>query len=82
MAALAWQNEKKKMPFMTTPERIGYIRGLLKVIGPYLELKFGEEGLKLVPEIDQIHEVEKLERVLEAMKTAASPEELRRLWAS
>ena len=36
---------------------------------------------KLMPEINEIHEVERLESILEVMKTAASPEELRRVWA-
>jgi hypothetical protein len=69
------------MPFMTTPERLGYRRGLFTLAGPYLELKFGEAGLALLPEINEIQDMEKLEQVLEAMKTAASPEELRRVWA-
>jgi hypothetical protein len=46
-----------------------------------LKLRFGEAGLKLMPEIHEIHEQEKLEAILKALETAASPEEVRRLWS-
>jgi hypothetical protein len=73
--------EEKKMPFMTTPERLGRIDGLLEGIEFGLKLKFGEAGLRLLPEIKELEDVEKLRAVLRAMETAASPEELRRVWA-
>jgi hypothetical protein len=72
------------MPFLTTPERLGLekgrLEGLLKGIELGLELKFGAEGLALMPELRTLdHEM--LEAVFDAIKPAASPDELRRIWA-
>jgi hypothetical protein len=72
--------QEKHMPFMTTPERIGQERGLTKGIEVALEVKFGEDGLRLMPEIRDIHDHEKLERMLRAIRTASSTEDLRRIW--
>jgi hypothetical protein len=69
------------MPFITTPERVGHRRGLRRAIELLLKVRFGEEGLKLMPEIREIHEDEKLEAILTALGTAASLDELRRLWS-
>jgi hypothetical protein len=68
------------MPFMTCFERAGYRRGLLEGIEACLEVKFREEGLKLLPEIRELDDHELLEAVLEAIKTADSPDEVRRVW--
>ncbi len=81
-----WQDmtkvqEEKRMPFITTPERVGHRRGLRMGIESLLRVRFGDEGLKLMPEIHEIHEEEKLEAILKALETAASPDEVRRLWA-
>jgi len=73
--------EEKHMPFLTTPERIGLKKGLLQGIEVSLEVKFGAEGLKLLPEISQLHDHEVLRAVLQAIKTAATPDELRWVWA-
>ncbi|HVS35254.1 MAG TPA: hypothetical protein VMS17_06700 [Gemmataceae bacterium] len=73
--------EGKRMPFVTTPERVGLRRGLRKGIEAVLRMRFGEEGLKLMPAIHDIHEEEQLEAVLKALETAASPDEVRRLWS-
>jgi hypothetical protein len=86
--------EDKKMPFITTPERIGMeqgmkegmeqgmkkgmFAGLLKGIEALLEVKFGAAGLQLMPEIRQLQDAGMLEAVLEAIKTASTPEEVRR----
>ena len=84
--------EEKQMPFMTTPERIGReegrteglakgrTEGLTKGIEVALELKFGESGLRLMPEVRAIEDEGKLEAVLLAIRTAAGPEDLRRVW--
>ncbi len=81
-----WQDvdkiqEEKRMPFITTPERVGHRRGLRMGIEALLDVRFGAEGLKLMPEIHEIHEEEKLEAILQALKTATSLDEVRRLWA-
>ncbi len=84
--------EEKHMPFITTPERIGreegraegraegLSKGLINGIEVVLELKFGEVGLRLLPEIRAIADEAKLEAILGAIRTAASPEDLRRVW--
>ena len=70
------------MPFVSTPEWVYWKRGLLKGIKEALDIKFGDAGLALLPEIEQhCEEPEQLEAVLNAMKAANSPDELRPLWA-
>jgi hypothetical protein len=81
-----WQDmakiqEERRMPFITTPERVGHRRGLRTGIELLLRARFGEEGLKLMPEIYEIHEDEQLKAILTALGTAASPDEVRRLWS-
>jgi len=75
----AYQQEKR-MPFMTIFERVGMEKGLLRGIESCLKLKFGDEGLKLMPELREIQDHELLDAVLDAIETAASPDELRRIW--
>jgi hypothetical protein len=70
------------MPFITSVERVGHARGLREGIEAILKVRFGEEGLKLMPEIREIHEEDKLAAILKALETAAKPDEVRRLWAS
>jgi hypothetical protein len=82
---LFWQEiteyqEDQGMPFITIAERVGMEKGLLEGIEVSLEVKFGEEGLKLIPEIRELQDHEVLRAVLQAIKTAASPEDLRRVW--
>jgi hypothetical protein len=69
------------MPFITTPERVGRRSGLREGIRAVLKVRFGQDGLKLMPEIDGVHEEETLRAVLKALETAASPDEVRRLWS-
>ena len=84
--SLFWQDvakfeEERRMPFITSPERYGRRVGLREGIESLLRVRFGEEGLKLMPEIHDIHEEEKLRAILKALETAASLDEVRRLWA-
>jgi len=45
-------------------------------------VRFGEEGLKLMNEIQEIHEEETLRAILKVLETATSLDEMRRrLWA-
>ncbi len=80
-----WQDiekfqEEKRMPFISTPEHVGEERGLRKGIESILRVRFGPEGLKLMPEINQVYGEEELSAILKALETAASPDEVRRLW--
>jgi hypothetical protein len=82
---LFWQEveeyqEEKHMPFISTPERVGMKKGYLAGIELGLKLKFGADGLQLMPEIRELHEHELLADVLQAIETAASPDALRRIW--
>jgi hypothetical protein len=74
--------EERSMPFITTPERVGHCRGLRRGIESLLRVRFGEDGLKLMPEIREIHDEEKLEAIIQALETGTSLEEVRRLWSS
>jgi hypothetical protein len=86
LETLFWQDldkvqEEKRMPFITSVERVGHRRGLREGIESLLRVRFGDDGLKLMPAIHEIHEEEKLRAVLKALETAASLDEVRRLWA-
>ncbi len=58
----------------------GMRRGLLSGITLGLELKFGSVGLQLLPEIREIENVELLEAIAEAIKTASTLDELRQIY--
>ena len=76
---IAYQQEKR-MPFITIVERIGIGKGLLEGIEACLQLRFGDEGLKLMPELRELQDHELLRAVLRAIEAAASPDDLRRVW--
>ena len=78
---LALLQQEKRMPYITSIERIGMEKGLLEGIAISLEAKFGDAGLKLMPEIRAIEELDKLRQVLRATHTVTTLEELRRIWA-
>jgi hypothetical protein len=85
-ANVFWQDldkiqEERRMPFVTSIERLGQCRGMRMGIESVLRVRFPEEGLRLMPEIQEIHEEEKLEAILKALETAPSPDEVRRLWS-
>ena len=72
------------MSCITTADGIGrddgLIKGLIKGIEVALGLKFGTAALRLLPEIQALADAAKLETVLRAIRTAVSPEDLRRVW--
>jgi hypothetical protein len=80
--------KEKHMPFIDVFERRGMEKGreegmekgFLKGIEVSLELKFGPEGRTLLPEIRALQKPEVLQKILEAILTATSPEDLRRVW--
>jgi hypothetical protein len=71
------------MPFMSYPEQIGFDKGLQKGlvegIQVSLELKFGTEGLALMPFIREQQDLALLQKVLAAIKPARSLDEVRRV---
>jgi hypothetical protein len=72
--------EEKRMRYITSFERSGIRKGLLEGIELWLKAKFGEEGLRLMPELRELYDHEVLRSVLHAIETAATPDELRRVW--
>jgi hypothetical protein len=75
----AYQQEKV-MPFINIAERVGREKGLLQGIEVCLRMKFGAEGLELMPELSRIQDHELLHKILNRIETAASPGDLRRVW--
>jgi hypothetical protein len=74
--------EENRMPFITTPERVGLRRGLREGIQLGLESRFGTEGVKLMPAIENIHNDDQLRAILKALNSAMNLEEVRRLTTS
>jgi hypothetical protein len=76
--------EEKRMPYVTSVERSGIrkgeLRGLLEGIELGLELKFGSEGLTLLPEISTIKDVEQLRAIISGIKTVNTLEELQQIY--
>ena len=72
--------EEQKMPYVTSWERIGQVRGLLDGLAVALELKFGADGVALLPELRQISDPEVLQQVAERIKTATSVDDLRQVY--
>lgn len=58
----------------------GSRQSLLRGLEVALELKFGEAGREMLSEVDQIQDIELIDNVLQGVKAAASPDELRQLW--
>jgi hypothetical protein len=73
--------QEKQMPYITSIERLARCDGLLLGIEEILQLRFGEEGLKLMPELREMNDHEKLEQILKAIRTAPNLDAVRRLWA-
>ncbi len=72
--------EERRMPFMTSFERFARTEELLAGIELGLELKFGAQGLQLMPEIQQVTDIEVLRAIRQAIRTAATPDDLRKVW--
>src|SRR5438552_2393123 len=73
--------EKKRMPYITPTERLLMKKGLLKGIELGLKLKFGDEGLELLPEIRALSDLQVLDDVFEAIETATTPDQVRQIWS-
>lgn len=74
--------EENRMPFISTPERVGFRKGLREGIRHALKIRFGSDGLELMPDIEAIHYEEQLRAILTSLETAADLEGVRRLLAS
>jgi hypothetical protein len=68
------------MPFIDIAERANVRKGLLRGIEECLRIKFGAEGLELMPEIREIRDHEVLDKILSRIRTTNSPNVLRRVW--
>jgi hypothetical protein len=75
----AYQQENR-MPFIDFVERRGLEKGLLEGIEKCLKMQFGHEGLELMAELRELRDHELLRKVLARIDTAASPDDLRRVW--
>ena len=83
--------KEKTMPYLSSFERLakeegkvegrvegreeGLRQGFLEAIKLDLELRFGKEGLKLLPRVEQITAMDRLRKLKEAILTAKSVEE-------
>ena len=84
---------EKQMPYVTTIERKakeegrqegrqeGLIEGVLNAIELGLNLKFGQEGLQLLPEISQISDLTVLQAIQSGLLQVHTLEELRSIYA-
>lgn len=61
-------------------EKRGEERGLLSGIELALEIKFGTPGLELMPIISQIHDLQQLKVIQQAIKTSNTIDELRQVF--
>jgi hypothetical protein len=73
--------KEKRVPYITSIERLAMEETYLKGIAVALEIKFGAAGQELMPEIRELQDHVVLEAVLEAIPKVSSPEQLRRVWA-
>ena len=67
------------MPYISSLELVGQQRVLRFGIEIALQIRFGEEGLTLLPIIKNIYDIEQLEQILKALKTTVSLEDVRKL---
>jgi hypothetical protein len=82
--AITPNRQEERMPFVDIAERKGMEKGmkegLLEGIEVALDVKFGAEGLTLMPELREIRDHVLLRKVVAKIKTATSPDDLRRVW--
>jgi hypothetical protein len=71
--------QENKMTFIPFGERLGREQGLLRGIEVGLDLKFGADGLALLPEVQKHQDLTVLEAVLAAIKPATSLDDIRKV---
>ncbi len=81
-----WQDvgtfrEARVMPFISTPERVGIRRGIRQAIEGLMRLRFGDEGLSLMPQLDANYDADMLLGIHQAIAAAANMDEVRRALA-
>jgi hypothetical protein len=77
-----WLKEKQMpyvTPFFSDIREEGLREGLLEAIELGLKLRFGAEGLQCLPAIQQLADIDVLRRIKQAIETAASADDIRRL---
>ncbi len=72
-----YSNRYGRPPGVATGPAEGRIEGLIDGTEVAVEIQFGEAGLRLMHEIRAIADEVKLEAVLHAIRTAASPDDMR-----
>ncbi len=72
--------EAKKMPYITTAERIGREEALAQGIAVILEIKFGEAGQRLSERIHEIENWEMLQKIMLELKHAQSLSDAEKLF--
>ena len=76
--------QEKQMPYVTTIERRakqkGLIEGALNAIELGLRLKFGQDGLQLLPEITQISDLTILQTIQAGLLQGSPLDELRSIY--
>ncbi len=80
--------EEKHMPYVTSIERLakekgheeGWKKGLKRGIRAVLESRFGDAGLRLMDEIESLHDGDVLETILDQANRVSSPEQVRECW--
>jgi hypothetical protein len=77
---LAIFQQENQMPFLNTFQRAALQQGLLEGIEVALDVKFGAEGLEMMPEIREIRDHDMLREILGKIKAAGSRDEVRRVW--
>jgi len=76
--------EEKNVTYITSVERIGReagrAEGLIDGIALALEIRFGDDAQPLIAEIHQISDLPVLQQILAAVRSATSPDDVRRVY--
>jgi len=72
--------EDNHMPYVTSIERLGIKKGLMRGIETILEARFGSAAESILSEIRQLSDVEMLEQILHKASTVERLEDLAGLW--
>ncbi len=81
---LSQLEEEKKMPYVTSVEKIGFEKGekiglrkgLIEAIELGLSIKFGDKGLRFLPTIQELKDIGRLEMIIETIKASDNLSEI------